>query len=68
MNWGTKIAIFYIFFMIVMISMVVNSTNHKYSLVTEAYYETALDYENHMTQMKASQTLTEPLEIQFKSE
>ena len=63
MNWGTKIAIFYIFFMVAMLSMVFMSTKNKFSLVTDQYYETALDYDNHISQVKASQELENPLEI-----
>jgi hypothetical protein len=44
-NWGTGIAIFYTFFVFIMISMVVKSCHHKSHLVEEAYYESDLNYE-----------------------
>ncbi|MCB0836407.1 MAG: FixH family protein [Bacteroidetes bacterium] len=68
MSWGTKIAIFYGVFMVVMISLVVMSTQHKFSLVTDEYYEQALDYEDHIIQTRNSAELEVPLKIEFIAE
>jgi len=44
-NWGTRIAIFYTLFVIVMVSMVVKSCQHQVHLVEENYYQKDLEYE-----------------------
>jgi hypothetical protein len=68
MNWGTKIAIFYVSFMIVMISLVLMSTQNRFSLVTDAYYEEAIDYESHIIKARNSRELKEPMTIDFVGE
>ncbi len=45
LNWGMSIAIFYLLFMVIMISMVVKASNNRVELVQEDYYNKDLNYE-----------------------
>jgi len=62
-NWGTGIAIFYVVFMLVMISAVVRSTYFNNSLVSEHYYADDLSYQQHYDKLTNSQALEKDLEI-----
>lgn len=45
-NWGTGIAIFYSCFVIVMVTMVVTSTQNRAQMVQDNYYEKDIHYES----------------------
>ncbi len=45
LNWGTGIAIFYVLFVIAMLSFVFWSTGNNRDLVTDDYYAEELDYQ-----------------------
>ncbi|MGA0283522.1 MAG: FixH family protein [Saprospiraceae bacterium] len=45
LNWGSGIAIFYSLFVVVMIMMVVKSTQNKAHMVQDNYYKKDLNYE-----------------------
>lgn len=46
MSWGTKIAILYISFAVLIIAMVILSVNQKVDLVSADYYERELKYQD----------------------
>ena len=66
MTWGTKIAIFYSFFVIVLVSLVVSSIGTGDHLVTEDYYAKELVYEAHIQALRNAQALAEPLQITYE--
>jgi hypothetical protein len=63
-NWGTGIAIFYIIFASVMISLVVRSFGHDNSLVREDYYKYDLGYQKHYDKLVNARNLTTDLQIE----
>lgn len=65
-NWGTGIAIFYVFFVIAMISMVINSSYHKVELVQENYYQKDLQYEAFRLKRQNATAMTVPISIKYE--
>ena len=45
-NWGTGIGLFYVVFVVIMVSMVMFSARNNIDLVQEDYYEKDLNYES----------------------
>ncbi|MEM9920295.1 MAG: FixH family protein [Bacteroidota bacterium] len=68
LNWGWSIAIFYTFFVVVMVSMVVRASQHKPNLVVENYYEEDLRYQSHYNKVQNQQALLDELSIQYTAE
>lgn len=68
LNWGTSIAIFYITFMVVMVSMVIKSTTYDNSLVVDDYYAKDLAYQGHFEKLENAQNLSEPVVIAYHKE
>jgi len=58
-SWGTKIAILYISFVILIIGMVVLSMQQKVELVSDDYYANELAFQNKINEMNNANTLTE---------
>lgn len=48
MNWGTRIFIFYSFFVVGILFLVIRSTFHTWDLVADDYYGEELKYESRM--------------------
>jgi hypothetical protein len=67
-SWGTGIAIFYSFFVIVMVGMVVYSKSFDHSLVVDNYYEEDLKYQSHLDKLNNSKRLATDLQIQVEKE
>ncbi len=65
LNWGTSIAIFYICFMIAMVSMVIKSTYHKAQMVQENYYDKDLNYEAFRLKRERASNLKESIVIEY---
>ncbi|MBT8189385.1 MAG: FixH family protein [Bacteroidia bacterium] len=65
LNWGSGIAIFYTLFVIVMITMVVKSTQNKVHLVQENYYEKDLNYEEFRKKRENGQTVKDQIIIKY---
>ena len=53
-HWGKAIAIFFVVYIIILISVVIKSRSVDHALVTDDYYAQDLDYQKHY-QMKANQ-------------
>lgn len=58
-SWGTKIAILYISFVLLMGTMVVICMNQKIELVTDDYYERELVFQDKINEMNNANALTE---------
>ena len=66
-NWGSGIAIFYSLFVLVMIFMVIKSTQNKSHLVQENYYNKDLNYESFRQKRENASTLDTPVGIKYIS-
>lgn len=65
MNWGKGIAIFYSCFVVVMIFMVVKSSQNNVHLVQENYYEKDLNYEAFRQKRQNASNLQKPVVIKY---
>ena len=65
LNWGTSIAIFYSAFVVVMILMVVRSSQNQMDLVQEDYYEKDMNYESFRTKMANSAEVADKVIVKF---
>ena len=63
LNWGTGIAMFYSFFVLVLVFAVYQSTKHDNSLVSDHYYADDLAYQQHYNKLANAQQLEEDLKI-----
>lgn len=61
MNWGKKITLVYIGFVVLIITMVVVSMRQKVDLVSKDYYAKELNYQSDINKMKNAQALQNPL-------
>ncbi|MBK6977843.1 MAG: FixH family protein [Cytophagaceae bacterium] len=69
MNWGHKITLVYIGFVVFMLFLVVKSVMQKdIFLVSENYYEDEIAYEDKLNRMRNVKTLSEPVSIEEKSD
>jgi hypothetical protein len=66
-NWGSGIAIFYVCFMLIMIFMVIKSSQNDVHLVQENYYDKDLNYEEFRKKRNNSAVLVNPVEIEYLS-
>jgi hypothetical protein len=66
MNWGYKIALVYIIFVLGICFMVFKTTQVKTDLVTSDYYGAELKYQDKLDQSKRAAALSEPLRIEAK--
>lgn len=62
-HWGHGIAIFYTSFALIMIFMVIKSTNYDRSLVYDDYYAKDLAYQEQYDKIANSKNLSQPLKI-----
>ncbi|MCO6487012.1 MAG: FixH family protein [Phaeodactylibacter sp.] len=62
-NWGTGIAVFYSFFVLVLVFAVYRSTQYDNSLVSDHYYADDLAYQQHYNKLVNAQQLEEDLKI-----
>lgn len=60
-NWGHKIAVLYIGFVILILSFVFRSMNQTVDLVSKDYYEKELKYQSKIEQMKNLNELGEDI-------
>jgi hypothetical protein len=68
MNWGTKIAIFYTTFVVVILSAVVKSTFHRWDLVTEDYYGEEIKYQTQIDKMNNTKALGQQPTMQVEGQ
>ena len=66
-NWGTGIAIFYSFFVLVLVFAVYKSTLRDNSLVSNQYYKDDINYQQHYVRLVNSQALAEDVSIRLLS-
>lgn len=60
-SWGTKIAVLYIGFVVLILSMVILSMQQKIDLVSEDYYANELVFQNKINEMNNANALTEKI-------
>lgn len=58
-NWGHKILLLYLLFMIMIGILVYKSTNQKFDLVSEDYYDKAVKYQNQINEMQNTEALSD---------
>ena len=68
LNWGTGIAIFYVFFVLLLMVALVQSKKIQRSMVTENYYEQGLKYKQKFDRIKNSSQLSEKVKIAQNTE
>jgi len=56
-NWGTKIAILYIGFVVLILSLVIATTFQKTSLVSENYYHDETIFQQRINAMQATESM-----------
>jgi hypothetical protein len=66
MNWGVRIAIFYIGFVLIVLASVFFAMNQKIDLVTENYYEKELKHQEQIDRQKRTGELKEKTEIKLE--
>lgn len=66
-NWGWSIAIFYSLFVIVMVFMVMKSTQNKPKMVQENYYEKDLNYEAFRQKRQNGAALKDLVNISYEA-
>ncbi|MDX1908790.1 MAG: FixH family protein [Bacteroidia bacterium] len=66
MNWGTRIALVYGTFVVLIVSMVFASTRERWQLVTDEYYSEELKYEERIERMRQAQALPSPLKVSYR--
>lgn len=64
MNWGTKIALLYIGFVLMIVFMVFKSNNEKVDLVSADYYAQELKFQDKIDGQKNTNTLSTPIECE----
>ncbi len=67
-SWGTKIAMLYISFVLLILFMVVLSMNQKIELVSKDYYAQELVYQNKIDDMNNANALSKNIENTFTSD
>ncbi len=67
MNWGYKILIVYIAFVIGILFLVFKSTNEKVDLVTQDYYTQELQYQKKIDEAERNNALSAPVTFQVRN-
>ena len=65
MNWGVKITLSFIAFVLIMITMVMISMRQDVNLVADDYYKQEIAYESQIERIKNTNNLASPPEISF---
>lgn len=63
MNWGTKIAIFYSFFAVSMITAVIYASMQTLHLVSPSYYQEEIAFETRIQEIKNVQNLNSEISV-----
>lgn len=63
MHWGHSIFVFYLFFVATLVVVVVKSRTFDNSLVTEAYYERDINYQQEYDRKYNSKQLSSPVAL-----
>ena len=67
MNWGTKILIVYVAFVVGIVFMVIKSSTQNTDLVTTDYYAKELKYQDKIDEIKRTAALSAPVEYQIEA-
>ncbi|MGN6567173.1 MAG: FixH family protein [Flavipsychrobacter sp.] len=62
-NWGTKIAILYLSFVALIVTLVVSSMHQKFDLVSKDYYKQEIEYQRVIDASKNQAALSAPVAI-----
>lgn len=62
-NWGTKIALLYIGFVAMILTLVIMASNVKFDLVTKDYYNQELKFQDQINATANQRALSQPLQI-----
>ena len=65
MNWGVKITLSFIAFVLIMITMVMISMRQDVNLVADDYYKQEIAYESQIERIKNTNNLASPPKISF---
>lgn len=65
MNWGVKILIAYLLFLVSVLASVFFAMNQKIELVTDNYYEKELKYQEQIDKLQRTKLLNEKTEIRL---
>jgi hypothetical protein len=68
MNWGTSIAVIYLLFVVIIVSIALWLSNKDITLVTDNYYAKELVYQEEIDKINRTNELTEQLEIKVTEE
>lgn len=63
-NWGTKIALLYIGFVCMILTLVIMASNVKFDLVTKDYYNQEMKFQDQIDAAANQNALSAPLQIQ----
>ncbi len=66
-NWGWGIGIFYVWFVVAMLSLVYMASQESIEFVTTDYYSKELDYQGHIDRVNRTSALAQPLQWQVNS-
>lgn len=62
-NWGAKVAILYLSFVALIITLVVSSTHQKFDLVSNDYYKQEIEYQHVIDASKNQAALSAPISL-----
>lgn len=62
-NWGYKIALFYLVFVVGIVFLVVQSSRQRVDLVTADYYGEEIRYQERINETKRAEALSAPVEV-----
>jgi len=66
-NWGTGIAVFIVFFLLMNVVIIIFAFGQKVDLVTPNYYEKELKYQEEIDAQQKTLQLTENVEVKYQS-
>lgn len=67
MNWGKRILILYVAFMVMILVMVFRTMNENVDLVSKDYYQQELKFQQQIDRSQQSQSLAEQPKVQVKN-
>jgi nitrogen fixation protein FixH len=68
MNWGYRIALTYILFVIFMLTMVISSFRYEVNLVAKDYYKQEIAYESEIKKMRNTNALKTKFTVKYNAE
>ena len=65
MNWGHKIALLYISFVVMTLAFVFYFMGQKVDLVTDDYYKEEIQYQDQIDRVKNATSLKDPIDVSY---